>query len=449
MAEYYHRCLARLRAQKFVASLAFASVLIGINVTYETLAEDTHSEDWLLSGSVQIRSEADARDFSSDSDILTFTSIRTRLGLSKSAGSIVHFFIQAQDSRVFGSEPNTLSSIGNLDLHQAYLQIDSVGNWPLALQAGRFEMSYRTQRFIGSVGWHFVGRSFDGVRLMYENSSFELDGFSSILRESNGYIGNANPRIYGANDNSDMTFSGLWASIPLDANHELDVFGLMELDQKNVIQNDKALERFTGGLNYFGSFGKVSATVEGGYQMGTARTSEELMEDSTVVKESDIAAFLASAYVQVNANPFTIGAGVDLLSGTDPTATGDDIESFTTPFATNHKFYGHMDYFINIPVNTQQLGLHDFYLKLDWKPGQSNYGLNLMIHQFSSNQASMAGNSSFGQEIDFWLRYNIIDKTNVTFGGSLFLPGDLMKEIFAPGRDDPAFWFYTMLTANL
>ena len=49
-----------------------------------------------------------------------------------------------------------------LILHQAYFSVNKLFDLPLNLKLGRMELSYGPQRLIGAVGWHNVGRSFDG-----------------------------------------------------------------------------------------------------------------------------------------------------------------------------------------------------------------------------------------------------------------------------------------------
>jgi len=59
-----------------------------------------------------------------------------------------------------------------------------------------------------------------------------------------------------------------------------------------------------------------------------------------------------------------LSAGVDYLSGDD----GEDetkYKVFNTLYATNHKFYGFMDYFLNLPVHTYGKGLMDMHGKLN------------------------------------------------------------------------------------
>ncbi len=58
-------------------------------------------------GQIRMRSEADGRDFNSDSDVNTYTLLRTRFGAAVQPLEDVNVYIQLQDSRAFGREPST------------------------------------------------------------------------------------------------------------------------------------------------------------------------------------------------------------------------------------------------------------------------------------------------------------------------------------------------------
>jgi len=137
------------------------------------------------------------------------------------------------------------------------------------------------------------------------------------------------------------------------------------------------------------------------------------------------------------------------------------MNTYQATYGTNHKFYGYMDYFINIPLNTMNLGLNDFYITSFYKPKDSKWGFGANVHHFMSNQSVniMVGDNTsptdenvFGQEVDLTVKYSFIKGTTLVWGGSVFFPGNLMKDMFTTGagiREDVAYWTYLMITANL
>ena len=94
-----------------------------------------------------------------------------------------------------------------------------------------------------------------------------------------------------------------------------------------------------------------------------------------------------------------VSVGYDYLSGMN---SGDeDFKVFDTLFATNHKFYGFMDYFLNIPVNSSGQGLQDFMIKAKL-PFADKWRLNAHFHNF---RAAKGDEKNFGNELDLILNY--------------------------------------------
>ena len=420
-------------------SLSFILILFFSTNNYSQI-----SDDWKLSGQIQLRSELDGRDFNHDTYPLMFTSLRTRLGVSKSFTDRVQFFVQFQDSRVFGEEPNTLSNIRNIDLHQGYVTLVKPFNIDVNVQAGRFEVAYGTERFFGAVGWHYVGRAFDGVRFEIAPSSFPFDLFALTIRENVPYIGNAVPSLYPnpSEPNSSHSIYGLYKIFNISDKSRFDLLGYYENNRARTNQGDHAQKMFTLAGTYSGKYDKLSAIIEAAYQFGK-------------MGAMDLGAYLISVSGDYKISAMSAGAGVDLLSGTE--ITSNDFNTFQATYGTNHKFYGYMDYFINIPANTFFAGLNDFYLRLNYVPRNSKFSFSADLHHFMSNKPILVTTvqnpegeeqNTFGQEVDLTIKYNFIKGTTITWGGSMFFPGDLMKAFFAPG-EDPAFWTYVMITANL
>ena len=72
------------------------------------------------------------------------------------------------------------------------------------------------------------------------------------------------------------------------------------------------------------------------------------------------------------------------LSGEDDPGDGKH-KVFDTLYATNHKFYCYMDYFLNIPVHTLGSGLSDIHVKVAIKPSP-DASLRLAYHTFLANE---------------------------------------------------------------
>lgn len=417
----------------------FISVIIILALASLTKAQNENN-DWKIFGQVQLRGEVDARDFSNKTNPFSFTSLRTRLGAKKTFVNQVDFFVEFQDSRVLGQEKSTSASISNVDLYQGFIKLRKIFDLPLDIQAGRFGMMYGTERFFGMSNWSYTGRAFDGIRFTIDPEDFALDLFAITHTQTLSYVGNATPALYPPTASRDHFIYGLRKNVKLDESNSLDILGYYEFDKEfsKTIDDTVYLKRLTAASTYMGKFAEFALTAEAAYQLGKKNGK-------------DISAFMVSIYGNYDFNPLNIGLGADIYSGTKPTELKKD-KSFETNYGTGHKFFGYMDYFVNIPANTKGLGINDFYLTSNLKFGESKFSAQLNAHQFMSNQKSSAGESSFGQEVDFILKYDFIKGTAVSWGSSIFLPGELMKTFWktpSMERNDPAFWTYLMVTANI
>ena len=369
-----------------------------------------------LKGQVRTRLEWTDNDFNSgDANLVHF--LRTRIGIAAQPHEHTGVFVQLQDARQWGEETNTLAdgSGDNIDFHQAYIKIDQFLAPPLSLKLGRQEMVYGGQRLIGAVGWHNIGRAFDAVKLRYGAKSY-VDLFNAKLAES------------GIRDRN---FYGLYGHLAA-SRHSWEPYLLFEQDKNSGVN----LKRATLGL-----YGKGVFTGASGHAFGFELESA-LQRGKLGVQ--DVAAFMgtgALTYVSPHWRKHKFTLGLDFLSGDDD-PTDADYKVFDTLFATNHKFYGFMDFFLNIPVHTGQGGLLDFMLKGEMKTA-ANTKLAVHLHHFALAEGQ---DKTLGQELDAIVTHKYNKAYSIQWGGLVFLPGDAMEAI--KGGNDLAFKTYLQTLAN-
>src|SRR5690606_21986718 len=63
-----------------------------------------------------------------------------------------------------------------------------------------------------------------------------------------------------------------------------------------------------------------------------------------------------------NKGKFSIGPGIDVLSGNKSSTPGTESKRFDPLYGTPHKFWGHMDYFYT-GTSSPVTGLLDYYVK--------------------------------------------------------------------------------------
>ncbi|MEK7431911.1 MAG: alginate export family protein [Cyanobacteriota bacterium] len=290
-----------------------------------------------------------------------------------------------------------------------------------------------------------------------------------MLASSTPFIGSANPTIYKNLDffstenkekelnKLDQKLYGFWSNNKFCPEAEIDLFGYLDdnrsmknsLDAKTKefkqLSTDK--KQITLGGNYKGNYGNFSSLIEGAYQFGKNQQND--LKTNKLEVDDNLSAYLASGQIfYAPVKEFKIGLGADIISGD---ANGKSNGVFELLYGTNHLFYGYMDYFTNIPKDTKNLGLNDFYLTTEWKQDKFPISANLNLHYMNSNQPNKVGENNFGSEIDLTVKYQVVEKSLITFGTSAFIEGNLMKNdtFFGKSSSNISYWSYLMLTHSL
>jgi carbonic anhydrase len=144
--------------------------------------------------------------------------MRTRFGANLRLAPNVKGFFSMQDARTMGAEGSPRGTIANVDLFLAYVDLDSVGAWPVSVRAGRQVLAYGDGRLVSGADWGNSGWGYDGVRVRYAPKSWQIDAFSTWISEG---------RVEG----QDRLFAGLdtlWhgpRGVDLEAYHFARSFG--------------------------------------------------------------------------------------------------------------------------------------------------------------------------------------------------------------------------------
>jgi hypothetical protein len=364
-----------------------------------------------VSGEVRLRTEAS--HFSAAEQTDNFTLLRTRVGLLATLNPSISAFVQLQDSRVFGQAPTTLSPASNtFDLHQGYVQLSTtLGETPLALRAGRQQIILGNERLVGAVGWHNVGRSFDAARLTLGSaqSSWNAGAFLATVHEGNAGFGHLN----GLELEKDHWFTGAVVGTKL-----LEGYALYDNNAHERIFS--GIDRTTlGGRLQTPASSRFLGSLEGAYQFGSqqARVGESLVEQ-------DIRAHFAGARAGLKTGVAvlpSLSVGLDYLSGGE-SATGTEYRTFNTLYATNHRYYGYMDLFLNPAARTRERGLVDALLGV--KAGLGRAGtLEIDLHRFSLANTSGINESEIGWELDLTYPFKIAEAGRFMVGYSAFRGG--------------------------
>ncbi len=350
---------------------------------------------------------------------------RARIGLQADFGKVASVFVQVQDVRTWGSEYNAANDgegtlfdpvANGLDMHQAYGQLNFM--YDIKARVGRQEIAWNGQRLIGAVGWSHQGRSFDAVRIWKDSDPFGFDVFYALM---------LNRPVSSTDTNNRWKDQHL---IALRAGPR--VGDALKLDGLAIVNIDAATElnRVTFGVHGTGNASIFAWEAEAYGQVGS---------DSGV----DYRAFMFGVRAGVNLsggpNPY-IGGGFDYLSGDDD-ATDTTVKTFDTLYATNHKFYGHMDLYLAIPAHTRGEGLIDGQLNTHFKFSKK-VGLKFDAHVFASAQPASGSSAFHGLEFDTNAYWKVHKVVKVMGGVWVYAPGDWFA------GDDPEVGLYAMTDFN-
>ncbi len=391
-----------------------------------------------ITGNVRVRNEVDMRDFNQRTPSNTFTLLRTRLGVQAQPLEDVLVFIQAQDSRVFGSEKdaggsfNTLADTKNLDMHQAFVEVKKLFADEISLRLGRMELAYSNERLLGAVGWNNVSRSFDGGVIRFDWPGITIDALAMNVGETQIYPVVATPPSVRSMYDAGYDFYGAYGKVKGIENHTIDPYFLYQVNRDTTGSGKTNLKRSTVGSYVKGKANALDYEAEVAYQGGTRQGV-------------DISAYLLSGALGYSFSDCAlsrVSLGYELLSGTP---TGDaKFKTFDPTFHTGHKFYGFMDYFVNIPANTSNRGLADLIARATISLSEKTTA-NVWLHHFSLAQ-SVLNEKTLGQEIDIVVQYRHNKNISFEIGTSAFLPDDLMRQAF--NASDVALWGYLQTSVS-
>src|SRR3989339_51528 len=413
-------------------------------ISFQSFAQNdsVKQNEWKFSGHVLMRSELDGKDFDNLTFPPSYTLMRTRVNVEKNLFDDVSFFIQLQDSRVWGQTANPTKNLANIDMHQGYINIKNIFNVPLSFRVGRFEIEYGSGRILGPNPWNYVARAWDGYRIRYGNENkYFFDAFSL------SHTALTDPTKYPFSAKPDTSFNiyGLWSTINLGEENKIELLSYFENNNKKTDSVHKDAELLTAGLNYEYKSGNFNAALETAYQSGRSLFGG--------IKNKEASSYLACLKIQYTLKSITASLNVETVSGTKPTETETEkTNTFRRPWGTVHQFYGYLDYFTgDLTKSTNNLGLNDVHIKCKFAPKESPFSIDFALWYFMTNQKSASGKSTLGEELNLVGRYNLHENIFVEIGGGLFFTGEAMKEIYNPSKTekDISFWSYVRLDVRL
>ncbi|HEU5077570.1 MAG TPA: alginate export family protein [Opitutaceae bacterium] len=369
---------------------------------------------------------------------------------------------------------------GPIDIYQAYLMIGNHKEFPFSIKIGRQELTYGEQRLVGHSRWTNLARTFDAVKVRYQNAWMGVDVFTSGVV----YVDDRNLNSANLQDQ----FSGAYFNFPTISKNEIvEAYLYNRTVSRGIVTDDwsgvAAPARFpapqdlyTAGLRIKSkpnAYNPWDYGVEVMYQFGD-RTA---VAPGTAVAAAKVAPRLTQrAYAAIAQLGYTFSDAwakprvAFIYSGAsgDKDAADGKSQTFQNLFPSNHGLYGIMDlsglqnlqdfrltYSIKpLPTLTLTLEGHmqflsrrsDFWYNAAGVPrnftgAASGSGAGYRINPSYSNK--------LGQELDFVGTWSVTPYTQLELGLGHYFRGDYVKESLATVGSHDANYAYFQVTLNL
>lgn len=371
-----------------------------------------------ITGEVRVRSEYEHVP-SAPADLFTY--LRARLGVRVTPAPGIRVLVQMQDARVLGSEGiATASAADVLELHQGYLEIDRAWRqYPIALRAGRQEITIGNERLVGVSNWTNLGRSLDGFRLTLNADTsgrsakpWSLTALAATVEERGHRFGAQSVDLHP----TDHTLAGVSATREVKRN-TTSLEALLLYDGSGKYRRYRNSDRGTAYARVrTGLPLKLRADIEAAVQVGHQQYAPT--DTNTVTTSQDVSAWFTGARLataSLGTHKATLALGADVLSG-DASPNDATYGAFSTMFASNHGFYGLQDVIGDPAASTHERGLIDM-LATGGLAFNTNVSLRAEAHHFAMQAGT---NASLANELDLQLPVRVGAAANIELGYSAF-----------------------------
>lgn len=352
-----------------------------------------------------------------------FTVQRARMNISMKYENI-ELFIAPQDVRVWGQQ-FVQGTLASFEMHEAWGKFNINDN--IGLKLGRQEIQINKDRIIGNIDWITSGVSHDAVVIYYKEKDTKINLGLAYNQTMESLINS----FYSQKNYKSLAYLDLSSKT---SDREFYLMNIVDgLQKSEAIQEIAWRNTFGIELEDFNNTLPFSLGLY--YQSGKTQDNK------------NISSHMINSKISQSFNSFKLNLGLDVISGSQ---NNNNYGAFNTLYGTNHKFYGYMDYYLNIPKDTKEGGLNDIYVELKYNLNKDN-DFALKYHTFMLNTNKFVKTSgekydaSLGNELDFTYNYNGIKFVKLTFGASVYNQNETIAFIKGASNQRLASWAYLML----
>ena len=369
---------------------------------------------------------------------------------------------------------------GPMQLQLAYVTIGNAKKYPVTAKVGRQELTYGEQRLVGSAFWLNTPRTFDAVKVRYQNAFWGVDVFAARVVY--------NRRDHFNQSNSQDTLSGAYFDFPgLSKTSVVEAYLFARNVGRGIVTDDwsqvPAPFRMTAPQDIYtlGFRTKSKPGAHGPWDYGVEAMAQ-FGNRTAVFPGTAAAAALTAPRLKQDAWAFVLQGGytwkdrplkprlallVSAVSG-DRNSADQDSGTFQNLLPSNHGLYGAMD------LSSLQ-NIEDFRLSLSLKPSAATslaFDLHQQFlettHDYWYNPASVPRNTpgaavgsgrgfglnpdyspNLGQEIDIVFGWTATRGLLLETGAGHFFRGDYIRQSFHAVGSKDANYVYLQATVNL
>lgn len=362
---------------------------------------------------------------------------------------------------------------GPMDVHQAFVLWGNHKEFPVSVKAGRQELFYGDHRLVGHLRWNNNARTFDTLKVRWQNPVFGVDVFTG------GLVYNDHHNLNRSHIGSD-TFSGAYFNWPTLATKAVVESYLLARNVNTGIADEDfsgvaapfrlpaKQDLYTAGLRVRskpGSYGPWDYGFELMHQFGNRATTAPAALPAAVrtaarLDHKAYGAVLQGGYTWTEHLWQPRFAVLYSYASGDENPADTKSQTFQNLFATTHLHYGYMDF------NSLQ-NIHDLRLTYAFKPAtnlsfaieghiqalatSADFWYNVGgVYRNAGGYATRGTSNRLGQEIDVAASWNPVPSTQLEIGLSRYFRGAYIKESLADnGGSKDANYVYVQFTLNL
>jgi hypothetical protein len=321
--------------------------------------------------------------------------------------------------------------------------ISDYGGGELWGRVGRQELLYGDQRLISPLDWSNTRRTFDGAKVFYRSTAWDVDGFWTRPVPFSQHV---NHDSNFDHPDQSQEFMGLYATYKGRKDYIYDFYflRLAEYDGPGTALSPVDFDANTFGTRWKGKHCCWLWEIEGGYQFGDFGTRDQ--------SAGFVTGGLGREWAQARWKP-TLWAYYDWASGDRDPADGDH-GTFNQLFPLGHKYLGYADLVARQNINdvnfiwtaspTQKIKLlawyHIFFLDEPRDALYNSAGAPIRV------DPTGAAGRDVGQELDLTVQYIFSPRADVLVGYSHFWAGDFVSATNPPGVTGDVDFTYTQFS---